>query len=325
MAKQLKLVSPWKCNWLSRCDRNQRRANAQLTREEFLNYLRRFAGENELPIQTDCEVFSVRREAEQFQVATSRGDYISKIVVSATGYFANPIRPQLDGADTTEIPQLHYSDYQSAEQLRATAGTNALVLLVGKRLSAGQTMLELIDAGLRVAVSHRTPIQFGVDDWLWPLVYRTFARVEKLKLMLSAGHAGLLDVRMPGGRAKELIQAGAVKNFPAITRFEKDSVVFSDGQRLSPNIVLYATGFAPALRYLAPLNLMSCSETGTPLTRHMESVSVPNLFFLGFEMLRNFQSRFLRGIRNDAVVLADRIEERLSSARVGSVKDLCAA
>src|ERR1700709_1965355 len=31
MAKQLKLVSPWKCNWLARCDRNQRRANDQLT------------------------------------------------------------------------------------------------------------------------------------------------------------------------------------------------------------------------------------------------------------------------------------------------------
>jgi putative flavoprotein involved in K+ transport len=174
-------------------------------------------------------------------------------------------------------------------------------------------MLELADAGFRVALSHRTPIHFGVDDWLWPFIYRNFVHLEKLKLMLSAGRARALDVRMAGGRAKQLIQSGAVATFPAIARFEKDAVVFTNGERLTPGIVLYTTGFAPALRHLAKLDLMLCSETGTPLAHQMESTSVPNLFFLGFEMLRNFQSRFLRGIRNDAVVLADRIANRLAN------------
>jgi hypothetical protein len=323
MPKSLKLVSPWKCNWLSPSDRKRHGSNDQLTRTQFLDYLCDYATAHEIPIQSHCEVFSVRREKDRFRISTSRGDFVSMIVVNATGYFGNPVRPQIEGAATSAIPQLHYGDYQSAEQLRTIAGPNALVLLVGKRLSAGQTLLELVDAGFRVALSHRTPIRFGVDDWLWPFIYRNFAHLEKLKLLLSAGRARALDVRMAGGRAKQLIQSGAVATFPAIARFEKDSVVFTNDERFAPGIVLYTTGFAPALCHLAELNLTLCSETGTPFTRQMESASVPNLFFLGFEMLRNFQSRFLRGIRNDAVVLAELIAQRAARFSAPRVEEPC--
>ena len=128
---------------------------------------------------------------------------------------------------------------------------------------------------------------------------------------------------MAGGRAKKSVQSGAVVTFPAIARFEKNSVVFTNGKHLHPGIILYATGFAPALRHLAELNLTFCSEMRTPLTRRMESVSVPNLFFLGLEMLRNFQSRFLRGIRNDAVLLAEVIEQRAARFSAPRVEEPC--
>jgi hypothetical protein len=89
-------------------------------------------------------------------------------------------------------------------------------------------------------------------------------------------------------------------------------VIFEDGRELRPGLVFYATGFAPALRHLEALQLQVCRETGVPLCHDLESIDAPNLFFLGFDMLRNFQSRFLRGIRNDAVVLAQRLEARLA-------------
>ena len=311
MSQALKLVSPWKCNWLSPADKDLFKPNARLSRAEFLEYLCNYAENNALPVVSDCEVLSVRREANQFYVATSRGDFTSSVLVNAAGCFSNPVVPRLEGQNATNIPQLHYGEYKGAAQIQALAGSNPLVLLVGKRLSAGQLMLELVDAGLHVAISHRSPIRFGVDDWLWPFVYRNFARVEKLKLILSGGRAGPVDVRMPGGRAKKLIQSRTVATFPSIVRIERNAVVFANGEQLTPGIILYATGFAPALQHLSDLRLMFCSETGTPLTRNMQSTSVPNLFFLGFEMLRNFQSRFLRGIRKDAVVLAERIEEKL--------------
>ena len=122
------------------------------------------------------------------------------------------------------------------------------------------------------------------------------------------------DVKMQGGRPRQLIESGRVKTFPAIQRFERDRVIFDDGASLQPDLVLYATGFRPALRHLAPLRIEYAGPTPLPVLRELESVSVPGLFFLGLDGARNFQSRFLRGIRRDAAFLAGKLEQRLSAA-----------
>jgi putative flavoprotein involved in K+ transport len=324
MPKQLKLVSPWKCNWLTPETCGRFSANAQLTRAEFLDYLRRFADDRELPVLPNVTVEALRRSDGQFALSTSQGEFSADIVVNAAGYFANPVWPRLPGEDDTSIKRLHYAEFADAQQIISLASGHAQVLIVGKRLSAGQTALELHDAGLRVAISHRTPIEFGVDDWLWPLVYRTFAHVEAVRLRLP-GRVGQLDVRMQGGRARKLIQSGAILTFPALNRFERDQVVFENGMTLAADVVIYATGFAPNLKFLSPLNFRVCSETGVPLVRDMESETVPNLFFLGFEMLHNFQSRFLRGIRRDAVVLADIIGSRAVTLPKREPREFCTA
>jgi thioredoxin reductase len=312
MPQRLKLVSPWKCNWLSRSDRKRFKANAQLTRAEFLDYLRDYATAHALPVQTSCEVLSVAREQKGFTVSTSRGAFNAGIIVCATGYFSKPVRPPINGAATTAIPQLHYAEYRGIEQVRRSVPCAGMLLVVGKRLSAGQTMLELVDAGFRVALSYRSPIRFGVNERLWPVVYRIFPYVEAVKLKLGRGTVGKLDVRMPGGRTEKLIRSGTVKVFPPISRFERDTVVFEDNRRLQPALVFYATGFAPAVDFLGHLERPVCDEMGAPRVRDMESLTVPNLFFLGFEMLQNFQSRFLRGIRQDAIALAGQIEARIA-------------
>ncbi len=314
MPNQLKLVSPWKTNWLTRGTAHRFAPHAQLTRAEFLDYLRAFAVEHELPVVRSCEISSVERSGEGFDIRTSQGNCRAGLVVNATGYFSNPCLPRLPGDERTSISRLHYANFGDAQKIAALAGPDALVLIVGQRLSAGQAALALFDAGLRVAISHRAPIRFGVDDWLWPLVYRTFDLAEVVRLRFPGRNAGQLDVPMPGGRVRKLIQSGAIQTVPALARFEPDSVVLEDGSTLAPQVVLYATGFAPSLSYLRPLALEACPVTGVPLTRNMESIAVPNLFFLGFEMLRNFQSRFLRGLRNDAVVLAAEIERRVPQA-----------
>ena len=232
--------------------------------------------------------------------------------------------PRLAGGETSRIPHRHYADFD-VQKCVTLAGRGGQVLIVGHRLSAGQTALELFDAGLRVAISHRSPIRFGVDDWLWPLVYRTFAWAEAMRLKFSGGAAGKLDVVMPGGRVRKLIDSGAIQTFPAVASLEDDTVIFENGTTLAPGLVLYATGFAPGLRHLHSLGLETHPDIGVPLTSHMESVNVPDLFFLGFEMLRNFQSRFLRGIRNDAIVLAGIVEQRAARAHSRNPRELCPA
>ena len=117
---------------------------------------------------------------------------------------------------------------------------------------------------------------------------------------------------MLGGKARQLVERGLVQIFPPIERFHESSVVFTDGRTLEPAAVIFATGFRPALRHLAPLGLWLNAESGSPELSGFESSEVSGLFFLGLDRQRNFQSRFIRGIRQDAPLLAAEFARRLA-------------
>jgi len=102
-----------------------------------------------------------------------------------------------------------------------------------------------------------------------------------------------------------------VKTFGELRQFETDQLLFADGQRVRFDLVTFATGFRPALRHLENLAIETHRVTGVPLVEELESVSTRGLFFLGLDQCRNFQSRFIRGIRNDAEFLAERLHQRL--------------
>ena len=315
MPRNLKLVSPWKTNYLPGTKHSLFPRHYGMNREEFVDYLQTYAQENDLPLQTGVQVRTLRQtEDGLFRVQTADAELTAKVVVNATGYFGNPFVPEFRGAAESAIPQHHVANYRDPPTVRGLIGKErGLVLIVGKRLSAGQTMVELIDAGFDVALSHRSRIQFGAGPWAWWILYRIFPWLEWLKLKVYGENAPANDVRMQGGHARELIESGKVKTFPAIERFENERVIFQRGLSLKPDLVLYATGFHPTLQHLFPLALAIPHERGVPCLRNFESIAIPNLFFLGLDGARNFQSRFLRGIRQDAVLLARILEDRLAS------------
>src|SRR6185503_21121593 len=102
-----------------------------------------------------------------------------------------------------------------------THRSSGSVLIVGQRVSAGQTMLELIDAGFEVGISHRSPIGFGAGPLGWWILFRIFSWLEWIKLKRLGAKAPRNDVRMQGGRARKLIRSGRVKTFPAIRRLDQ--------------------------------------------------------------------------------------------------------
>jgi putative flavoprotein involved in K+ transport len=315
MPTALKLVSPWKANCLPGTKKNLFARNYQMSRAEFFDYLQGYAREQALPVRSGIEVVRVSQAGDgSFVIETSKGDFSSRMVVNATGYFSNPYSPQLPGARASSIPQIHVADYKDpANAGRIMNRPQGHVLIVGKRLSAGQTMVELVEAGFKVALSHQSPIEFGAGPAAWWFLFRIFPWLEWLKLKARGEKAASNDVRMQGGAARKLIQRGRVKTFPAIRRVEDRTVVFEHGPPLQPDLIVYATGFRPALQHLEPLGLSLEASSGKPELHDLESVSRPGLFFIGLDHGRNFQSRFIRGIRNDVVFLAQRLE-RLCAA-----------
>lgn len=313
MPTRLKLVSPWKANCLPGSDSRCFSPNHEMTRAEYCSGLQQYAQLNQLPVLTNATVYDVtRRTGDGFDVHTSTGMFTAPLLVNATGCFANPFTPEFPGARKSSLPQFHFATYRDADHIREAIGKpGGPVLIVGKRLSAGQALLELVDAGFEVALSCRGPIQFGAGTIGWWIFFRIHPALERLKLRLKGVAARGFPPVMPGGRARRLIQNGRVKTFPDIARFENRRVVFTDGRSLEPDAVLYATGFRPVLAHLASLGLALDERTGQPALRSFESAEVPGLFFLGLDHLRNFRSRFIRGIREDAPLLADELVARL--------------
>ena len=307
MPTHLKLLSPWKANGLPGARADEFPANHEISRADYAAWLQAYARQQALPVQTDCHVAEVTRTPDGFfRVQTSDGEFLSRLLVNATGYFSHPFTPEIPGARASSVAQFHFANYRNADHLRQRLGkTSGLVLIVGQRLSAGQALVELTDAGFEIALSHRRPIQFGAGPVGWWIFFRIHPALEKLKLRLRGDAARGVEVRMPGGRARQFIESGRVKTFPGLARFEGRRVVFTDGRVLEPDAVLYATGFRPALAHLASLGLSLNEHTGQPARRGFESADAPGLFFLGLDGLRNFRSRFIRGLREDAPLLAD--------------------
>ena len=319
MPTDLKLVSPWKANRLPGSNPRAFPANYEMTRAEYAAELQHHARVHELPVVTGAGVLEISRSAaDGFEVRTCAGRFRAPVLVNATGSFANPFQPEFPGARESPLPQFHFATYRDGNRLRqATGQPGGRVLIVGRRLSAGQTLVELGDGGFQVALSCRGPIQFGagaVGAWIF---FRVHPVLERLELRLRGGAARGFARVMPGGRARRLVQSGCVQAFPDIARFEGRRVVFTDGRALDPDAVIYATGFRPALAHLASLGLRLDPQSGQPELRGFESAHVPGLFFLGLDRLRNFRSRFIRGIREDAPLLADQVAARLRVCLAG--------
>jgi hypothetical protein len=89
-----------------------------------------------------------------------------------------------------------------------------------------------------------------------------------------------------------------------IRDFAGPAPVTVDGQRLEPDLVVFATGFEYALDHVR--HLVTTGARG-PRLRDCESADTPGLYFLGFRQCRTFASAYLRGIARDARAVAARI------------------
>ncbi|MBI3542885.1 MAG: NAD(P)-binding domain-containing protein [Deltaproteobacteria bacterium] len=307
----LKLLSPWKTNALAGPELTEFKPSQQVTREQYADYLERYREAHALDVSLETAVDGLEKQADgSWLVRTSKGVFAAPVVVNATGYFGNAFVPELEGRRTTRIPQLHFNRYRGPETVRATLGKNTgRVLVVGKRLSAGQVMRELADAGFDVALSFRGKLEFapvGPEPGALgrAVLFRVGPKLEGLALALGLK---LPRPTMEGGRTKELVRSGQVKTFANVARFEADAVVFEDGRRERFDLVVYATGFRPVLSHLEGLVRLD-EKSGAPvLVDGGQSADAPGLYFLGLDGQSTDASRFLRGLREDAARLAARL------------------
>ena len=310
MPQNLRLLSPWKANVLRGSRRGVAARHALVSRDAFAVYLHEYAESHALHLTSGTQVARVRREPDLgFDLETSRGHIKARRIVNATGYFCNPRMPGFP-EENCEIPRIHASHYLNPDSLaKICADAGRRVLIVGKGITAGQTATELHDAGYEVALSHRSPIQFAYDPWVLQIAFHLYFALEDLAVRIRPYFRRNSFPPMEAGHTRRLIESGRIRSRPNVARLSGREVVFVDGRREAFDVIVYATGYRPALQHLAGL-VTTDPASGLPPVHTFESSEVPGLYFLGLDMQRNYRSRYLRGIREDAEQLAELLARR---------------
>lgn len=313
MPSNLRLLTRWSQNELPNTPACIRPTEDFVDAVRFARYLENYAAYHQLRVATAASVTSVSALIGSIEVRTASGDTIeAREVINATGYFGHAFTPALQGRETTGIAQLHFADYRSpATVANLTGGTGKRVLIVGKGISAGQALLELHKAGFKVDLSVRSAVSFGASPRASRLFQRILPLLEGAMLLAGRGRGAAKPLKMQGGQSETLIRSGAIGLQGPVRELRQHDILFEDGTAEQYDLVLFCTGYRPLVSHLTGITFDT--QTGLPPLNGMESAEVPHMHFLGLDGLRNFRSRYLRGIRADAAVLADAIARRLRS------------
>lgn len=277
----------------------------------FRAHLQRLARCASQHLRLGVAVTRVRPSKNGFRVELANGREVrAQIVVCATGYFDSPAPPQPRFDTDGSVPVIHAGQIRDYRDLARLGGSSGRVLIVGKRITAGQLLVVADQMGMRPSLSARQPIAFSPSGFWRRVRELAYYHYEPLRLHLQPNLKGNSFPPMQGGPAEHLIRSGSVSVFPPPLRVECGSVEFNDHSRAQFDLVVLATGYRPTLSYL-PVAIPQDSVSGLPATREFEVEGMPGLFLLGFDNLRSFRSRYLRGIRADARVLARRIAAAL--------------
>lgn len=191
-----------------------------------------------------------------FLVAHARDrQWCTRTLVNATGTWTHPFLPHYPGMETFLGEQLHTVDYPGPEHF-----VGKRVLVVGGGASAVQFLGALAPLTDTLWVTRREPV-WRDDDFTPEAGAAAVALVEQrvaqgLPPQSVVSVTGLM--LRPQEREAERLGAYAARR-PMFARIEPDGVRWADGSFERVDVILWATGFRPAIAHLAPLHLRSAA------------------------------------------------------------------
>lgn len=241
------------------------------------DYYRRYEQHFQLGVERPVTVRSVANHGADLLVQTDRGSITTRFVVNATGTWGAPFIPHYPGTPGFAGRHLHTSDFVAAEEFR-----DKNVIVVGGGTSAIGFMLELEGVASGLTWVARRPIDWRGGEQLD--VEDATAAVAQQDKAARAGHALPSIVSGTGVPKTRRIAAGINRGLlvarPMFERLEADGARWADGSFAPADAIIWATGFRPELRHLAPLKLRE--QAGGVTVAAGASWTDPRIFLAGY-------------------------------------------
>jgi putative flavoprotein involved in K+ transport len=305
-----------------------RRFGRWVSRDDVVRYLEKYAEHHRLEIVTGVEVSRLERLPDGtgwLLHATGGRELTGAAVVVATGFNHTPRVPDWPGRDSYPGEFLHAAQYRNGTPF---AGRDVLVVGVGN--TGAEIAVDLADSGAsRVRLAVRTVphiLRRSTAGWaaqysgilvrrlpvgLVDRMSRLQARVATPDLsahglprpdtgLYSRVKQGAIPVQDVG--LIDAVRKGRVEIVAAVDGFEDGGkIALADGSRISPDVVIAATGYVRALEDLVG-HLGVLDDRGRPVVHGARTPrTAPGLYFTGFT---NPISGNLREMAIDAVRIA---------------------
>jgi putative flavoprotein involved in K+ transport len=274
-----------------------------------VDYLTRYEQRYDLPVVRPVTVTAVSTEDDdrtgRLLVDTDHGLWRARAVVSATGTWTRPFLPAYPGLTDFAGLQLHAADYHRPDRL-----TGQRVVVVGGGNSAAQILAEVSTVAETTWTTRRPP-RFLADDVDGRVLF-TVATERRRALEDGrpdpVGAAGLGDVVMVPP-VRDARRRGVLVPRPMFARLTRDGIAWADGGRQGVDVIVWCTGFRPALRHLAPLHLRAAD--GRVPTSGTRAVADPRLHLLGYGSWTGPASATLIGVGRTARAAVDEVQAYL--------------
>jgi len=271
-------------------------------RDDVVTYLSDYARDFELPVELNSAVRAVRRGDRGHLVELDDRTYEADHVVVATGPFQIPRVPALAERLDADIVQFHSSAYRTPGDVPA-----GRVLVVG----GGNTGFQIAE---ELSRTHEVHLSIGARQT--PLPQRIAGR-DLFRYLEATGLMSKTTDSRIGRRlqARETLIASsrrAARRRHGIhlrgrtVEIAGPEVTFSDGARLEPSTVIWATGFGLDHSWIhAPI-----FGADGHLVHERGVTASPGLYFIGLPWQHTRGSALLGWVKDDAEYIAGQIAQR---------------
>lgn len=276
--------------------------------DEVAAYLADYARHFQLPVEPGSRVRSIRRAGGTYLVELDDRAYDAGQVVVATGPFQVPFVPAISERLAPEVAQLHSGAYRRPESI-----PEGPVLVVG----GGNTGFQIAEE-----LSGSREVHLSIGSRQMPLPQRILGRdlfwyLDRTGLIRKTT-ASRIGRRMAGrdtligSTSRSLRRRHGVRIHGRTVAADGSTVTFSDGTKLEPRTVIWATGFRVDHSWIdAPI----FDDQGRVV--HQRGVTPsPGLYFLGLSWQHTRGSALLGWVGDDARYIADEIGALRAAAPV---------